>query len=206
MTQTYTPIQFPQIEGVQWERNTINHLGDNDLLWVGSLMTTLVYRRESSEGEYPLQGLHYRFDDRLTFVRKSDEMPIIVDMVDLRRGSPTARNTLRVVCRPDPTRRLVIPRGVAHLPQQLKGCLTLNSPVLYWDWRGFPTPVDVDIRNFQRVADPQKLPLVDVARFPYPKVLLPFMLERFHKLHQHYRLIPHVAVMEDGRQLVLRRV
>ena len=190
---------------MQWERNSVNSSGDQDVLWVGDLFTTMVFRQKDSEGVYPLRGMHYRFDDRLTFIRKEDDLPIIIDMVDLRRGSPTARATLRVECYPDPTRRLVIPRGVAHLPQQLHSCLTLNSPLLYWDYRRFPTPLDVDIRNFRIDTAPQNLPLVDVARFPYPRVLLPFMLKRFHQLHEHYRLVPHVVVTESGRQLILRK-
>lgn len=195
------------IEGVRWVPNSVVPTGEGQaILLAANPISTVVLRQDEAEGVYPAWGIHLCSDDELTVLRKADGSPIVIDMVDCRKGSPTLRNTLKIECHPDSSRRLVIPRGVAHLPQHLRGCLTLNSPNFYWDYRKLPMAAEVDVINVPVGTELNDFPIVPVARYPYPKLLLPFLLAKQHqRIKEVGTEFPFVRAMGDGTVLKLSR-
>jgi hypothetical protein len=159
---------FKEIKGVRIESNTFVQTGTNSGILVGGMISTNVIRKPNQPTEYSVWGIHLATDDQLTFIYKSDDKPIIVKMIDCREGSSTLHNYLEVECYPDPNQRLVIPRGVAHLPTQVNGLLTLNMPLIYWDFEKRLVHPDLDVINIEKDRDLDKFPAYRVCRFKVP--------------------------------------
>lgn len=108
--------KYDEIEGLRWVRNIDIPTGPRSSILLGGKISTAVVRQPGHFTEYSIWGIHLATDDELTFVQKGDDKPIVVRCLDCRRGSPTLHNYLEIETNPDTRKRLVIPRGVAHLP------------------------------------------------------------------------------------------
>lgn len=81
-----------------------------------------------AEFEYSTLGIHIGQDDRLTFFGGSGK-EIVGEFVDCREGSPTLHKRVVASFAASPRRRLIIPRGVAHTFDNLRGVVTRDEPV-----------------------------------------------------------------------------
>ena len=126
---------FEEIHGVELVRNVYVGTGPSSGILLGGMLSTNVYRQAGKKTEYSVWGIHLATNDELTFMDKADSTPVVVLMVDCRKTSPTKGNYLEVTCHVDPEVRLVIPRGVAHMPTNLNGLMTMNTPRIFWDYR-----------------------------------------------------------------------
>jgi hypothetical protein len=194
----------PNIEGVRWVENIHIRTGSHSGILLAGEISTCVIREPQRPTEYSVWGIHLATDDELTFIRKADESPVVIRMVDCRRGSATAGAYTEITCMPDPDRRLVIPRGVAHLPTGVNGLVTVNSPRIYWDWRRRLVHPDLDVINVERDRPVDRFPLYDVCRFPVPKLLYPAALAAFRTRYRPDLEAPFIFD-RGGRLYVLRR-
>lgn len=80
--------------------------------------------------EYSTYGIHVGQDDRLTFLGQRDK-EIHGYFIDCRAGSSTLHKKVACSFAPSPSRKLVIPRGVAHTFDGLAGIVTRDEPVWY---------------------------------------------------------------------------
>jgi hypothetical protein len=201
-----TIVEYPEIEGLRWVRNVDIPSGPNSSILLGGRVTTAVLRRGGVDTEYAVWGIHLATDDELTFVRKEDDTPIIVKFVDCRRGSPTKGRYFEIETTPDSTKRLVIPRGVAHLPIQCNGLITLNTPTLYWDYRSRVTlaGLELDVVNVEKDRDVTKFPTYDVCRYKVPDMLYPAAIRVFKNRYNPSYQAPFVFD-RDGKLYVLRK-
>lgn len=166
-----TVQEFPEIDGVKIIRNVHIPTGPNSGILLGGPVSTAVVRQPNKDTEYAVWGIHLATDDQLTFLTKDDtDQPIVTRMVDCRRGSKTQGAYLEVSSKPNVAERLVIPRGVAHLPTNVRGLITINTPTLYWDFRHRRANVNVelDVINVERDRPVDRFPVYDVCRFPFP--------------------------------------
>jgi hypothetical protein len=196
--------QYTEIVGVKIERNTYVQTGAYSGILVGGMISTNVIRRPNVPTEYSVWGIHLATDDRLTFISKSDDKPIIVKMVDCRRDSPTLHHYLEVECFPDPSQRLIIPRGVAHLPTQVNGLLTLNMPVIYWDFEKRLVHPDLDVINVERDRALHLFPTYKICRFRVPSWLYPAALAAFKQRYKPEYEAPFIFD-RNGELYVLRK-
>jgi hypothetical protein len=133
--QPWVTAGFPQQVADQAEPLGVPAGGDSGIL-LGCLISTAVVRQPNKDNEYAVWGIHLATDDQLTFLSKDDPgQPIVTRMVDCRRHSPTRGTYLEVTSYANVGERLVIPRGVAHLPTDVGGLITINTPTLYWDFK-----------------------------------------------------------------------
>jgi hypothetical protein len=168
------------------------------------MISTNVIRAPGRPTEYSVWGIHLATDDQLTFISKADDRPIVVKMVDCRYGSLTHHNYMEVTCYPDPGRRLVIPRGVAHLPTNVNGLLTLNMPLIYWDYAKRLVHPDLDVINVERDRPLDKFPTYEVCRFPVPTWLYPAALKAFKDRYKPEYEAPFIFD-RNGQLYVLRK-
>lgn len=171
--------RYAEIGGVQLVRNTYVRTGSASGILLGGMISTNVIRTPGQPTEYSVWGIHLATDDQLTFIAKADDRPIIVKMVDCRIGSPTHHQYLEVACHPDPGVRLVVPRGVAHLPTNVNGLVTMNTPKIYWDYARRLVHPDLDVINVERDRPLDRFPSYKVCRFPLPSWLYPAALKAF---------------------------
>jgi len=195
---------YDTIKGVEWVRNIYVKTGPSSGILVGGMISTNVIRQPAKPTEYSVWGIHLATDDQLTFMSKADDTPIVVKMVDCRAGSSTHHHFLEVTCRPDPGKRLVIPRGVAHLPTNVNGLLTLNTPRIYWDFEKRLVHPDLDVINIERDRLPEKFPTYKVCRFPLPALLYPMALKSFKLRYRPEYEAPFIFD-RNGKLYVLRK-
>ncbi len=202
-----TVREFPAIHGVKTVRNVHIPTGPNSGILLGGLISTAVVRQPNKDTEYSVWGIHLATDDQLTFLAKDDpDQPILTRMVDCRRNSPTRGAYLEVTSYPNVGERLVIPRGVAHLPTNVRGLITINTPTLYWDFkhRRANINVDLDVINVERDRPVDQFPVYDVCRFPFPSWLYTLALVSFkHNFDSTYEA-PFVFD-RGGKLYVLRK-
>ncbi len=177
-----TVREFREIDGVKIVRNVHIPTGPSSGILLGGLVSTAVVRQPNKDTEYAVWGIHLATDDQLTFLTKDDpDQPIVTRMVDCRRGSKTQGAYLEVVSKPNVAERIVIPRGVAHLPTNVRGLITINTPTLYWDFkhRRANINVELDVINVERDRPVDRFPVYDVCRFPFPAWLYTLALTAF---------------------------
>ncbi len=198
--------EFPEIAGVKIVGNVHIPTGPSSGILLGGLVSTAVVRQPRKATEYSVWGIHLATDDQLTFLTKDDpEQPIVTKMVDCRRGSPTCGAYLEVTSYPSVSQRLVIPRGVAHLPTNVSGLITINTPTLYWDFRHRRANVNVelDVINVERDRPVDRFPVYDVCRFPFPAWLYTLALVSFkHNFNPGYEA---PFVFDRGAKLYVLR-
>jgi hypothetical protein len=202
-----TVREFPEIEGVKIVRNVHIPTGPSSGILLGGLVSTAVVRHPDKDTEYVVWGIHLATDDQLTFLTKDDhDEPIVTRMVDCRRGSKTQGAYLEVASKPNVAERLVIPRGVAHLPTNVRGLITINTPTLYWDFkhRRANINVELDVINVERDRPVDRFPAYNVCRFPFPAWLYTLALTSFkHNFDAAYEA-PFVFDRR-GKLFVLRK-
>ena len=196
--------EFPEIEGVRLVRNIYVRTGPASGILVGGMISTNVIRSPGNPTEYSVWGVHIATNDQLTFVAKADNLPIVVKMVDCREGSRTLHNYLEVSCHPDPGQRLVIPRGVAHLPTNVNGLITLNTPEIYWDVGRRLVHPDLDVINIERDRPLDRFPTYKVCRMPVPAWLYPAALKAFKSRYNPEYEAPFIFD-RNGQLYVLRK-
>lgn len=196
--------QFSEITGVRWLRNIYQPTGLNSGILLGGMISTNVIREPNQPTEYNVWGIHIATDDQLTFICKADDLPIVVKMVDCREWSPTLHNYLEVECRPDPGKRLLIPRGVAHLPANVNGLLTLNMPLIYWDYRRRLVHPDLDVINIERDRALDQFPKYKVCRYRVPTWVYPVALMAFKQRYKPDFEAPFIFERK-GELYVLRK-
>lgn len=197
---------YKEIEGVKIETNTYVQTGMFSGILVGGMISTNVIRKPNSSTEYSVWGIHLATDDRLTFISKGDDNPIIVKMVDCRYNSPTLGNYLEVTCNPDANRRLIIPRGVAHLPTQVNGLITLNMPLIYWDFEKRLVHPDLDVINIERDRDLKLFPVYKVCRFKVPTWLYPAALSTFKQRYNPNYEAPFIFDRKDELYVLRKKI
>jgi hypothetical protein len=195
---------YKDIEGVKWIRNVHVQTGSASGILVGGMISTNVIRTPGQPTEYSVWGIHLATDDHLTFVAKADDKPVVIRMIDCRRNSPTHHHYLEVSSIPDPTRRLVIPRGVAHLPTNVNGLITLNTPQIYWDCAKRLVHPDLDVINIERDRPIDRFPTYEICRFPVPSWLYPSALKSFKSRYKPEYQAPFIFD-RNGRLYVLRK-
>jgi hypothetical protein len=201
-----TVREFPEIQGVKIVRNVHIPTGPSSGILLGGPVSTAVVRQPKKNTEYSVWGIHLATDDQLTFLCKSNETPIVTRMVDCRRNSPTLGHYLKVTSYPNISERLVIPRGVAHLPTDVEGLITINTPTLYWDFkhRRRNVNLELDVINVERDRPVDRFPVYDVCRFPFPAWLYTLALVSFkHNFDPTYEA-PFVFD-RNGKLYVLRK-
>ncbi|WOD37330.1 hypothetical protein [Nodosilinea sp. E11] len=196
--------KYTQIRGVQWVENIYVQTGSASGILVGGQISTNVIRTPSKPGEYSVWGIHLATDDQLTFISKADDSPIVVRMVDCRDGSPTLHNYLEVSCQPDSSKRLIIPRGVAHLPTNLNGLITLNTPRIYWDWAKRLVHPDLDVINVECNRSLDKFPTYKICRYSVPDWMYPAALKAFKSRYRPEYEAPFIFD-RHGQLYILRR-
>lgn len=199
-----TLYEYKEIKGLKWVRNVNIATGPHSSILLGGRVSTGVLRQPGFYTEYSIWGIHIATDDELTFVQKGDEKPVIVKLVDCRKGSPTLHNYLEVECTPDPGRRLVIPRGVAHLPTQVDGLITINTPTLYWDYARRFVSLEIDVINVERDRDLKKFPVYAVCRFLMPSWAYSAALQIFKERYNPAYEAPFVFD-RGGKMAILRK-
>lgn len=168
-------VDIAGIPGLRWERVTSLGGGGGSIRLTSTSISTLI-DRDGNAGEYPHYGIHQFQADGLVFVRGNDRL--YVDLVDCRVGSPTLHKALVLHTRPDSSRCLRIPPGVAHRPGPLAYLLTWNLLVPYWDPK-VPAPKDgFDVINSDKDTEPEDMPIVEAARWEVPQLWLPAYLRR----------------------------
>jgi hypothetical protein len=197
---------FDEIDGLKWVRNIDVPTGPNSSILFGDKVTNLVVRQGGHDTEYRVWGIHLATDDQLTFVTKSDDKPIVIPFVDCRRNSRTAGNYFEISTEPDTTKRLVIPRGVAHRPVNVNGLITLNTPVFHWDWRRRRSlAVEVDVINIEKDRPVDRFPLYDVSRFRLPDWAYPLSIKLFKQEYDAKYNTPFVFDSK-GQLHILRKM
>lgn len=198
--------RYDEIEGLCWVQNVNVRTGPNSSILLGGKVSTAVQRQPGHDTEYAIWGIHLATDDGLTFLQKNgDNKPIVVRCLDCRRGSPTLHNYFEVETYPDPSKCLIIPRGVAHLPTNVNGLVTINTPTLYWDWKtGIYTTLEIDVVNVEKNRPLDKFPTYDVCRWRIPSWLYPAILEVFQERFNPQYEAPFVFD-RDGKLTVLRK-
>ena len=70
---------------------------------------------------------------------------------------------------------------MAHLPTNVRGLITINTPTLYWDFkhRRANINVELDVINVERDRPVDRFPVYDVCRFPFPAWLYTLALTAF---------------------------
>lgn len=201
-----TLVEYTEIAGLRWVRNVDVPSGPNSSILLGGRVTTAVIRKGGVNTEYAVWGIHLATNDELTFVRKDDDKPIVVKFVDCRRGSATIGRYFEIETSPDSGKRLVIPRGVAHLPINCNGLITLNTPSLFWDYRSKVRlgGLELDVVNVEKDRDPAKFPTYDVCRFPVPDMLYPAAIRVFKNRYNPKYQAPFVFD-RNGQMFVLRK-
>ncbi len=197
--------EYSEIGGLKWIRNINIPTGPNSSILLGGLATTAEIRAPGYYTEYSVWGIHLATDDNLTFVSKEGNDPIIISFVDCRAGSPTHHRYLEVVTTPDPRRRLVVPRGVAHLPMNVRGLITINTPQLYWDYKSRFVSLEIDVINVERERPLDKFPTYDVCRFRLPQFFYPPAIANFKARYNPLYQAPFVFD-RSGRLAVLRKL
>lgn len=196
---------FPEIEGVRWVRNVNIKTGPNSSILLGGRVTTAVLRSGGHDTEYSVWGIHLATDDQLTFFSKADDEPVVVKMVDCRKGSKTQGNYLEVTTYPTADKRLVIPRGVAHIPTHTNGLMTLNTPDLYWDNRKRFLSLEIDVINVEKERDVKSFPVYEVCRYRMPDWAYPVALSVFKSKYDPKYQAPFVFDRK-GKMVVLRKL
>jgi dTDP-4-dehydrorhamnose 3,5-epimerase len=196
--------EYTEIKGVRWVQNIHVPTGSSSGILLGGMISTNVIRKPNQPTEYSVWGIHLATDDQLTFVSKADGEPIVVRMVDCRRHSSSRHNYLEVSASPDPSRRLIIPRGVAHLPTNVNGLITLNTPKIYWDYAKRLVHPDLDVINVERDRPLDKFPTYDVCRFSVPDWLYPSALKSFKARYKPEFQAPFIFD-RNGELYILRK-
>jgi len=204
MTYEIVLHEYSEIKDLRWIRNIDIPSGPNSSILLGGKVTTLVIRQGGRNTEYAVWGIHLGTDDQLTFVSKADDKPIVVRLVDCRKDSPTSGVYFEIETTPDSSRRLVIPRGVAHLPTNCNGLITLNTPALYWDFRrNGSMKLEIDVVNIERDRDVTKFPLYETCRFKVPDWAYPAALAVYKDRYNPRYRAPFV--FDRGGQLYVLR-
>jgi hypothetical protein len=196
--------EYKEIEGVRWVENLVVPTGPSSGILLGGHITTAIIRAPGAQTEYSVWGIHIATEDQLTFIEKADDLPIIVKFVDCRIGSPTLHHNLEIQCKPDSSMRLVIPPGVAHLPMNCNGLLTVNSPRIFWDFKKRLVYPNLDVINVERDRPLDSFPQYEVCRFPVPDILYPVALNAFRWRYTPGYEAPFVFD-QNGKIYVLRR-
>ena len=199
--------QYPEIHGVETVSNVFVGTGPASGILLGGSISTNVIRAPGVPTEYAVWGIHLATNDELTFVQKADDKPVIVRMVDCRAGSGTAGNYLEVECEPNPEVRIVIPRGVAHLPVNTNGLMTLNTPKIFWDYRPSLRRLvqpSLDVINVERDRPIDQFPRYAVCRYPVPGWMYAAVLQSFRKRFDPNLEAPFIFE-RDGKVFVLAR-
>lgn len=166
--------EYKEIKGLKWAKNIDISTGPNSSILLGGKVSTAVIRQPGYNTEYAIWGIHIATNDELTFVRKADDKPILVKCLDCRKGSPTLHNYIEIETKPDTSKRLIIPREVAHLPINVNGLITINTPTLFWDFnKKYITNLELDVINVEKDRPLDKFPTYPICRFRLPSFLYP---------------------------------
>lgn len=120
--------------------------------------------------KYGTYGIHIGQDDRLTFMGHYNR-PIVGSFVDCRINSPTLRQRVDLTFAPMLSRKLVIPRGVAHTFDGLEGVVTRDEPVWYASENNPDWNFDNDLVSVDRAADLESFPQVRPNEHRLPDAL-----------------------------------
>lgn len=119
---------------------------------------------------YGTYGIHVGQDDRLTFMGSSSRR-IRGQFVDCRRGSPTLHSQVELSFTPSLTRRLVIPRGIAHTFDGLERVVTRDEPVWHASDNNTDWNIDNDLISIDRDTPLEAFPVVQVNEHRLPDSL-----------------------------------
>jgi dTDP-4-dehydrorhamnose 3,5-epimerase-like enzyme len=167
------------IEGLRFEKNALRPLAGPRGWFTsklssspGPLVSDFVTHEEGFR--YATYGIHVGQDDRLTFMGDSGKL-IEGYFVDCRADSPTFHGFAHIRFIPSLTRRLVIPRGVAHTFDNLEGIVTRDEPVWYSDEGNDAWNIDNDLISVQRDRDVDSFPAIRGNRHLLPDDVHLFM-------------------------------
>lgn len=129
-----TDFDLP-IAGLCFQSNDVQSLNESSNWFSTKIFSSLGplisdFVTHGADFEYSTYGIHVGQDDRLTFLGDSDR-EILGYFVDCRENSPTLHKSVACSFSPSASRKLVIPRGVAHTFDGLAEIVTRDEPVWY---------------------------------------------------------------------------
>ncbi|HGM7222643.1 TPA: hypothetical protein ACKQEW_000361 [Pseudomonas aeruginosa] len=122
---------------------------------------------DSDHNGYEYYGIHLGQDDVLCFLTYDDRL-IRGDFVDCRAESKTLHKRITLEYGGHPDRSLVIPRGVAHIFDNLKCMTTINQARHYIDFYNKDFNKASDVINVKRGALLDEFPVLRPNRYPAP--------------------------------------
>ena len=163
-----------EIEGLHWIRtHSFKTSNDSRIMLPNPRQYgfTVVYHGEDFSTEahkgYGVYGMHAGQDDVLTFLA-TDRRLMAGHFVDCRPQSKTYRVAVSLSFGGDPDRALVVPRGVAHIFDNLTGMVTLNQIRLFFDFNNPDFDPSSDVINVPRDSPISAFPAVRVNRIRAP--------------------------------------
>lgn len=123
------------IAGLMFQRNNTGQLSEAEgwfSLKVSSSHGPLIsdFVTHGADFEYSTYGIHVGQEDRLTFFGHG-EKKIVGHFIDCREGSETVHKRVSCSFSPNPYRKLIIPRGVAHTFDGLSAIVTRDEPIWF---------------------------------------------------------------------------
>jgi dTDP-4-dehydrorhamnose 3,5-epimerase-like enzyme len=173
------------IDGLRFEPNLVLHGDVSDgvretkiLSNTGGVVGHFV--THAPDFEYRDYGVHVGQVDRLTFVSAAPQV-ITGVFIDCRKRSATLGHKVRLSFTASPSRKLVIPPGVAHTFENIQNVVTRNDLSVYCD--AFNTAWNVEDDNLTLALDiaGEDVPALDTNVHP-----LPFAAAvMFYRMQQH---------------------
>jgi hypothetical protein len=171
LDETEQVLERTPIPGLYWIRTYFLRTSDQSRIILplpGQGNFTAVYHSQdfsaASHGGYDVYGIHLGQVDVLTFLA-ADDRTMIGHFVDCRRASQTLHEDLRIEFKGNPDRALVIERGIAHIFDNLLGMVTLNQPILYFDYTNPDFDPNIDVVNVPRDTASKLFPVLSTNRF-----------------------------------------
>jgi dTDP-4-dehydrorhamnose 3,5-epimerase-like enzyme len=167
------------IVGLHWETNNYEYDGDLCLFIVSSSSDSEMVDLVTHDAgfKYGHYGIHVGQIDRLTFFGSPDQV-IVGRFVDCRRDSPTLHKTECFKFNPNPKRKLIIERGIAHTFENLGHVVTRDEPIWYVAEKNPDYNLANDVINFPLNSKESEYPVVTPNNLPIPAQCYQFTLAR----------------------------
>ncbi|WP_275629369.1 dTDP-4-dehydrorhamnose 3,5-epimerase family protein [Pseudomonas sp. 273] len=197
-------IETTPIDGLFWIKNRFFKSAPNSRIIIpnpNQNAYSIIYHGKdfsgANHGGYEFYGIHLGQDDVLSFLTYDDRL-IKGHFVDCRNNSKTLHQEASLEYKGSPDKSLIIPRGVAHIFDNLADMTSLNQARHFIDIYNKDFNRSSDVINVPRGTPISEFPTLNINRFKAPAWIVKMSL-RLQRINAKKKSEYPFNILRDGK-------